>query len=88
MSSSKIKMGIRLVQGRRGEAYSSSERTASVLGDAGGKREKSGADRPLVEEVTVSVDDIRLGELSLNERDDMGEFVFSTVCAIGDSVHG
>ena len=41
-----------------------------------------------MEEVTVGVDDVRLRELSLDERDDMGEFVFSTVCAIGDSVHG
>lgn len=54
----------------------------------GEARKKRGADRPLVEEVTVGVDDVRLRELSLDERDDMGEFVFSTVCAIGDSVHG
>jgi hypothetical protein len=53
-----------------------------------GKREKSGADRPLVEEVTIGVDDVRLRQLSLDERDDMREFVLSTVCAIGDSVHG
>jgi hypothetical protein len=60
----------------------------SVCRRCGGKRGKSGADRPLVEEVTVGVDDVRLRELSLDERDDMGELVFSTVCAIGDSVHG
>jgi len=41
-----------------------------------------------VEEVTISVDDVRFRELSLNERDDMREFVFSAVCVIGDCVHG
>jgi hypothetical protein len=41
-----------------------------------------------VEEVTIGVHDVRLRELSLDERDNMREFVFSTVRTIGDSVHG
>jgi len=58
------KTGIRLVQGRRGEAYSSNERNGGVsirrCGSQEGKAGKSGADRPLVEEVTIGVDDVRL----------------------------
>lgn len=53
-----------------------------------GKARKSGADRPLVEKVAICVYNVRLRELSLDERDDMRKFVFSAVCAIGDSVHG
>jgi len=49
---------------------------------------KEGEVRPLVEEVTIGVDDVGLRELSLDKRDDMREFVFSTVCAIGDCIHG
>jgi hypothetical protein len=49
---------------------------------------KEGEVRPLVEEVTIGVYNVRLRELPLDERDDMREFVFSTVCAIGDCVHG
>ena len=41
-----------------------------------------------MEEVTIGVDDVGLRELSLDKRDDMREFVFSAVCAIGDCVHG
>lgn len=41
-----------------------------------------------MEEVTIGVDDVWLGELSLDERDDIREFVFSTVCAVSDCVHG
>ena len=42
----------------------------------------------MVEEVTIGVDDVRFRELPLDERDDVREFVFSTVCAVGDCVHG
>lgn len=49
---------------------------------------KEGEVRPLVEEVTIRIDDVRLRELPLDERDDVREFVFSTVCAVGDCVHG
>jgi hypothetical protein len=66
-------------------AYSSERMGGSVLGNAGESgRERDG---PLVEEVTIGVDDVRLREFSLDERDDMREFVFSTVCAISDCVH-
>jgi len=41
-----------------------------------------------MEEVTIGVDDVRLREFSLDERDDIREFVFSTVGAVGDCVHG
>jgi hypothetical protein len=41
----------------------------------------------LVKEVTVSVDDVRLRELTLDERNDMRELVLSTVGAISDCIH-
>jgi hypothetical protein len=42
----------------------------------------------LVEKVTIGVDDVRLRELTLDERNDMRELVLSAVRAIGDCVHG
>jgi hypothetical protein len=80
---SRKKKGIRLVQGRRGEAYGRRKGGVSIR-----RCGVNGADRPLVEKVTIGVDDVGLRELSLDERNDIREFVFSTVCAVGDCVHG
>jgi hypothetical protein len=42
----------------------------------------------LVEKVAIGVDDVGLRELALDERNDVGEFVFAAVCTVGDCVHG
>jgi len=42
---------------------------------------------PLVQEVSVGVDDIRLGEFVFDERDNVGEVGFAGVLTIGDSGH-
>jgi hypothetical protein len=42
----------------------------------------------LVEKVTIGVDDVWLRKLSLNERNDMREFMLAAVCTVGDCVHG
>ena len=41
-----------------------------------------------MKEVAIGVDDVGLGELALDERDDIRELVFAAVCTIGDCVHG
>ena len=43
---------------------------------------------PLVQEVSVGVDDIGLGEFVFDERDDVGEVGLSGVLTIGDRGHG
>jgi hypothetical protein len=42
----------------------------------------------LVEEVSISVHDVRLGELVLNERHDVGEVMLAGVLTVGDCGHG
>ena len=41
----------------------------------------------MVEKVTISVDDVGLRQLALDERDDVREFVLSAVGAISDCIH-
>ena len=41
-----------------------------------------------MEKVAIGVDDVGLRELALDERNDVGEFVFAAVCTVGDCVHG
>jgi len=49
---------------------------------------RQSGDGPLVKKVTISVDDVGLRQLALDEGDDVREFMLSAVGAISDCIHG